>query len=50
MMYYFKAEDGRTHYSRFYTNIVKKALEFNVNPQDIKFATQLITEGEHEEY
>jgi hypothetical protein len=38
MMYYFKAEDGRTHYSRFYTNIVKKALEFNVNPQDIKFA------------
>jgi hypothetical protein len=39
MMYYFKAEDGRTHYSRFYTLIVKKALELNVNPKFIQTTT-----------
>ena len=39
MMYYFKDEFGYGHYSRFYTTVVKEALECNVNPQDIKFLT-----------
>lgn len=38
MMYYFRDEFGRRHYSRFFTVIVKKALEFNVNPKDIQTA------------
>lgn len=38
MMYYFKDEVGCTHYSRFYTLIVNKALELNVNPKLIQTA------------
>jgi hypothetical protein len=38
MMYFFRDEFGYRHYSRYYTNIVKKALEFNVNPREIQTA------------
>lgn len=38
MMYYFRDEFGYRHYSRYFTVIVKKALEFNVNPKDIQTA------------
>ena len=38
MLYYFRDEFGYRHYSRFYTDIVQKALECNVNPKEIQTA------------
>lgn len=49
MVYYFTDEFGFRYCSWFYTHIVKKALEFNVNPKEIKAAHSLQTaydEGE----
>lgn len=43
MVYYFTDEFGFRYCSWFYTHIVKKALEFNVNPKEIKAAHSLQT-------